>query len=63
MQKAVLSPQSVRTYCGYLYRTLNIIIRSAVKYGMREMEVEVRAAEVGAFGGLIRYIEPPEALQ
>lgn len=46
-----------------LYHALNIIIRFATKYGMREMDVEVLAAGVGAFGETISYVGPPEASQ
>ena len=42
-----------------LYVTLNLIAGFAAKYGMWEMDVEVVAAGVGAFGGTIRYIGPP----
>ena len=44
-----------------LYHTLNLTIDVVGKYGMREMDVEVVAAGLGAFGGFIRYNGPPEA--
>ena len=46
-----------------LYNTLNLVIAFAAKYGMREMDIEVVAAGVGAFGGNIRYSGPPEAIR
>ncbi len=46
-----------------LYNTLNLLIGFAFKYGMREMDIEVVTAGVGAFGGVIRYSGPPEALR
>lgn len=46
-----------------LYETLNALIDFAATYNMREMDVEVVAAGVGAFGGVIRYSGPPGASQ
>lgn len=46
-----------------LYYTLNLLVEFAAKYGMREMDVEVVVAGVGAFGGIIRYSGPAEELQ
>lgn len=46
-----------------LYCTLNLIVSFAAKYGMREMDVEVVVAGVGAFEGSIRYSGPWEALK
>ena len=55
---AVVKWEYVELYC-----TLIIIVEFAVKYRMREMDVEVVVAGVGAYGGIIRYNGPPEALQ
>lgn len=38
-----------------LYYTLNVMAEFANKYGMREMEIEVVADGIGAFGGVVRY--------
>ena len=41
-----------------LYYTLNVMIEFASSYGMREMEIEVVADGIGAFGGVVRYNGP-----
>lgn len=55
---AVINWEYVELYC-----TLILIIEFAVKYRMREMDVEVVVAGIGAWGGIFRYNGPPEALQ
>ena len=42
-----------------LYVALNLIMGFAGKYGMREMDVEVVVAGIGAFEGVINYNGPP----
>ena len=46
-----------------LHYTLNLIVSSAAKYGIREIDVEVVAVGLGAFGGNVRYNVSPEVLQ
>lgn len=58
VSSAVVNWEYVELYC-----TLILIIEFAVKYRMREMDVEVVVAGVGACGGTIRYNGPPEPSQ
>ena len=46
-----------------LYETLNALIEFSAMYNMREMDVEVLAGGVAAFGGIITYNGPPGASQ
>lgn len=46
-----------------LYETLNALIEFAATYNMREMDVDVVAAGVEAFGGVVSYSGPPGASQ